>query len=244
MKIRVKFRKYGIMKLIGHLDMMRYFQKALKRAGIAVSYTEGFSPHIIMSFASPLGVGLTSDGEYMDIQVEEASSSADCVRRLNKAMAEGVEIVSFREISGEKSQNAMSLVAAADYEVRFRAGKGPEALETEPGRDSCKEDFAAFLARPEIVILKKSKNSERELDIRPFIYEADIRDDHIFFKLSAGSVTNIRPELVMEAFFQYLGQPFDPFALLLHRKELYAKQEDAQGSGGFISLEGLGREFG
>ncbi len=244
MKIRVKFRKYGIMKFIGHLDMMRYFQKALKRAGIAVSYTEGFSPHIIMSFASPLGVGLTSDGEYMDIQVEEASSSADCVRRLNKAMAEGVEIVSFREISGEKSQNAMSLVAAADYEVRFRAGKGPEALETEPGRDSWKEDFAAFLARPEIVILKKSKNSERELDIRPFIYEADIRDDHIFFKLSAGSVTNIRPELVMEAFFQYLGQPFDPFALLLHRKELYAKQEDAQGSGGFISLEGLGREFG
>ncbi len=244
MKIRVKFRKSGIMKFIGHLDMMRYFQKALKRAGIAVSYTEGFSPHIIMSFASPLGVGLTSDGEYMDIQVEEASSSADCVRRLNKAMAEGVEIVSFREISGEKSQNAMSLVAAADYEVRFRAGKGPEALETEPGRDSWKEDFAAFLARPEIVILKKSKNSERELDIRPFIYEADIRDDHIFFKLSAGSVTNIRPELVMEAFFQYLGQPFDPFALLLHRKELYAKQEDAQGSGGFIPLEGLGREFG
>lgn len=246
MKIRVKFRKYGIMKFIGHLDMMRYFQKALRRAGIAVSYTGGFSPHIIMSFASPLGVGLSSDGEYMDIQVEEASSSADCVKRLNQVMAEGVEILSFRQIPEERSQNAMSLVAAADYEVRFRPGKEPEAAASRetPGSGFWKEAFTAFLAQPEIVILKKSKKSERELDIRPFIYEAKIRGEHIFLRLSAGSVTNIKPELVMEAFYQYLGQPFDPFALRLRRKELYAEQGDGQSGRRFISLEELGREFG
>lgn len=253
MKIRVKFRKYGIMKFIGHLDMMRYFQKALRRAGIAVSYTGGFSPHIIMSFASPLGVGLTSDGEYMDIQVEEAASSADCVRRLNEVMAEGVEILSFREIPEEKSQNAMSLVAAADYEVRFRPGREPGIRQLKEGtatgkaeaaQCSWQEAFAAFLAQPGIVIRKKSKKSERELDIRPFIYEAETGEDRIFLRLSAGSVTNIKPELVMEAFYQYLGQPFDPFALLLHRKELYARREDSGGSGKFVSLEELGRDFG
>ena len=64
MKIRIKFRKNGVMKFIGHLDIMRYFQKAIKRADIAICYTGGFSPHMIMSFASPLGVGITSDGEY------------------------------------------------------------------------------------------------------------------------------------------------------------------------------------
>ena len=66
MKIRVKFSKHGAMKFIGHLDIMRYFQKAIRRAEIPIVFTEGFSPHMVMSFANPLGVGLTSDGEYLD----------------------------------------------------------------------------------------------------------------------------------------------------------------------------------
>ena len=59
MKIRIKFRKWGVMKFIGHLDMMRYFQKAVRRAKIDIRYSEGYSPHQIMSFAAPLGVGIT-----------------------------------------------------------------------------------------------------------------------------------------------------------------------------------------
>ena len=120
MKIRIKFRKYGIMKFIGHLDIMRYFQKAMRRADIDICYSSGFSPHMIMSFASPLGVGLTSDGEYLDIEIGNEQSSASAVKRLNAVMAEGVEVLSFRRIPEEKASNAMSLVAAADYEVRFR----------------------------------------------------------------------------------------------------------------------------
>ena len=69
MKIRIKFRKYGNMKFIGHLDVMRYFQKAIRRADVGIRYSEGFSPHQIMSFAAPLGVGITSEGEYLDIEV-------------------------------------------------------------------------------------------------------------------------------------------------------------------------------
>lgn len=237
MKIRIKFRKHGVMKFIGHLDIMRYFQKALKRADIAVCYSGGFSPHMIMSFASPLGVGITSDGEYLDIEVEDALSSADGVRRLNEVMADGMEVVSFRQIPEEKSQNAMSLVAAADYEVRFRPEKEPVSTQDMSWQDA----FAKFLAQPEINIVKKSKKSERELDIRPFIYEARVEDDEIFLRLSAGSVTNIKPELVMEAFVQYLGCELDEFALLVHRKDLYA--EKAGNSREFISLEALGKEF-
>ena len=64
------------MKFIGHLDMMRYFQKAIRRANIPIAYSGGFSPHQIMSFAAPLGVGITSDGEYLDIEVNSTESSA------------------------------------------------------------------------------------------------------------------------------------------------------------------------
>ena len=56
MNIRVRFRKYGVLKFIGHLDVMRYFQKAIRRADIDICYSEGYSPHMIMSFASPLSL--------------------------------------------------------------------------------------------------------------------------------------------------------------------------------------------
>ena len=101
MKIRIKFAKQGTMKFIGHLDVMRYFQKAMRRADVDIRYSEGFSPHQIMSFASPLGVGLTSVGEYMDIEVHSTDSSAEMERRLNEAMVEGFQVLSWRRLPDE-----------------------------------------------------------------------------------------------------------------------------------------------
>ena len=69
MKIRIKFQKSGPLRFIGHLDVMRFFQKAIRRAGLDIVYTGGFSPHQIMTFAAPLGAGLESEGEYMDIEL-------------------------------------------------------------------------------------------------------------------------------------------------------------------------------
>ena len=69
MKIRIKFSKTGTMKFIGHLDTMRFFQKVMRLSGIDICYSEGYRPHQIMSFASPLGVGVESLGEYLDIEV-------------------------------------------------------------------------------------------------------------------------------------------------------------------------------
>ena len=80
MKLRIKFRKYGPVRFIGHLDVMRFFQKANRRAELDVAYTGGFSPHQIMSFAAPLGVGLTSNGEYMDLEVHSLTSCEDVMQ--------------------------------------------------------------------------------------------------------------------------------------------------------------------
>lgn len=96
LKVRIKFRKYGVMRFIGHLDVMRYFQKAIRRAEIPIAFTTGYSPHMIMSFAQPLGVGVTSDGEYFDIEITEPISSEKAVAQLNAVMVEGVEVISFR----------------------------------------------------------------------------------------------------------------------------------------------------
>ena len=93
MKVRIKFRKYGVMRFIGHLDVMRYFQKAIRRAEIPIAFTTGYSPHMIMSFAQPLGVGVTSDGEYFDIEITKPISSENAVAQLNAVMVEGIEVM-------------------------------------------------------------------------------------------------------------------------------------------------------
>lgn len=234
MKVRVKFCKEGAMKFIGHLDIMRYFQKAVRRAGIDVAYSEGFSPHMIMSFAAPLGVGITSTGEYFDMEIKTPVASAEAVERLNQVMAEGMKILSFRKVPDGKAGKAMSLVAAADYQVRFR-----------PGMEPCgdwREKAEAFLAQQEIVVLKKTKKNEKEVDIKPFLYAAEIREEELFLQLAAGSVKNTKPELVLEAFYHFCGKEFDPYALLIHRSEVYADTGE-EGERKLVSLEALGEDI-
>lgn len=234
MKVRIKFAKQGAMKFIGHLDIMRYFQKAVKRAGLDAAYSEGFSPHMIMSFAAPLGVGVTSEGEYFDLELKTPMSSEEAVERLNQVMVEGMEVLSVREVPEGKKGKAMSLVAAADYLVSFREGM-------EPGKD-WKEKVPAFMEQQEIRILKKTKKNEKEVDIKPYIYEMEIRGESIFLKLAAGSVKNTKPELVMEAFYGFCGQEFQPLSLLIHRMEVYGDLGE-EGERKLVSLEDLGEEI-
>jgi len=214
LKVRVKFSKKGSMKFIGHLDVMRYFQKLIRRAGIDVAFTEGFNPHMIMSFASPLGIGLTSDAEYMDIELLSPISSQEAIERMNQAGTDELEVTGFVQIPEGKADKAMTLVAAADYTVRFRTGHEP-SVDWQSGLED-------FLTRETILVMKKTKRSEKEVDIRPMIYEWSLQDNTIFLKLASGSVANLKPELVMDTYLKTLGIEPDPFAYEINRCEIYA----------------------
>lgn len=232
MKIRIKFSKNGAVKFIGHLDLMRYFQKAMRRAEIDIAYSEGYSPHQIMSFASPLGVGLTSDGEYLDIEVKTTAGSEESVKRLNSVMADGIAVLSYKKLPDE-AKNAMSIVTAADYRISFCSGG-------EPFSDWPKR-FLEFYAQDEIRITKKTKKSEQELDIKPFIYSISAEEYSVVLRLASGSVTNIKPELVFEAFAAYEGFLWNPLSILIHRIELYAAGKSVPSE--FVPLEALAEEF-
>jgi radical SAM-linked protein len=118
MRVRVQFSKNGEMKYIGHLDVMRYFQKAIRRAELPAAYSDGFSPHMIMSFAAPLGVGITSDSEYFDLDLTEPMPSAEMVKRLDQEMAPGIRVKRVCEIPEEKKAKGMTVVAAASYRIQ------------------------------------------------------------------------------------------------------------------------------
>lgn len=233
MKVRVKFSKQGSMKFIGHLDLMRYFQKAIRRSKIDICYSAGFNPHQVMSFAAPLGVGITSNGDYMDIEVNTSESSPKMVDRLNTSMAEGMKIISFRRLK-EGAKNAMSVVAGADYTLRFRPGYEPEDMA------AFFQAFQEFIDQDSILIMKKTKKSEKEVDIRPMILQAAAADSVIFLKLSSGSASNLKPELVMEAFYAQKGMTLTPFTFMVQREEMYAYDEDGKT---LIPLEDLGEEI-
>ena len=147
------------MKFVGHLDIMRYFQKAMRRAEVDIAYSEGFSPHQKMSFAAPLGLGLTSEGEYMDIEVHQSKSSKEMVQALNEVMVDGIEILSFKKLS-DSSQNAMASLVAADYRLTLR--------KEEPfkQREKLFQEIETFLNQESIPIMKKTKKGEKEIDLK------------------------------------------------------------------------------
>lgn len=236
MKIRIKFAKEGTMKFIGHLDIMRYFQKVMRRADVDIRYSEGFSPHQIMSFASPLGVGLESRGEYVDIEVLSTDSSKEMLRRINENMVEGMEALSYKLLPDD-AQNAMSLVAAADYEVRFRAGYEPENLE------GFFAETPAFLAQEEIVIMKKTKKGEREVNIRPQIYRMEVHPDHtVFLQIATGSAANLKPDAVLRAYAESRGETLSEFALMVTRLEVYA-DKGTEDQHEFVTLDSFGEDI-
>lgn len=231
LKVRVKFKKFGAMRFIGHLDVMRYFQKAMIRADIPIAFSGGFSPHQIMSFANPLGVGVTSDGEYFDIELQSPISSERAVKQLNEKMVEGMEVVSFLQIAEEKKKTGMAIVAGADYLATVKSGAFPE---------DWKEKTATFMNQEQILIVKKTKRSEKEVDIKPMIYKFEVRDDSIYMQVATGSVENLKPGLVMEAFCNYLGVDTESVAFANHRLDLYANIGEGE-TRELVTLESLGK---
>ncbi|MEF9938821.1 MAG: TIGR03936 family radical SAM-associated protein [Clostridium sp.] len=232
MKIRMKFKKQGALRFIGHLDILRYFQKVMRRADVDICYSEGFSPHQIMSFAAPLGVGLLSNGEYVDIEVNTTKDSKTMIEQINRANAEGFEVTSYRQLE-DSAKNAMSMVAAADYKVWFKEGYEPD------NRAALFEKFKEFTQLEKIEIIKKTKKGEKSLDLKHYIYEVSINEKVIFMKLASGSSANIKPELVLTAFYETMGKEYPVFDFQVEREEVYA-DEGTEISHRFISLEEYG----
>lgn len=214
MKLRVKFSKHGVLKFIGHLDVMRYFQKAIRRAGIDIAYSAGFSPHQIMSFAAPLGVGLESNGEYMDIEVNSLTSSKDFINALNAQMVDGIKILEVCLLP-DNAGNAMASVAAAKYTVAFREGYFPSFLS--------KQAVDTFFAQDEIIVTKKTKKSESTFDMKPYIYECIFHEANatISMTVDASSSGNLKPSLVIKTLYELNNALFDEFGLLITREETY-----------------------
>ena len=137
------------------------------------------------------------------------------IRRMNETNVDGIKVSSYRLLD-DNTKTAMSIVAAADYEVSLANSEAVSEI----------QKFETFMAQDNITVLKKTKKSEVEVDIKPMIMEYKVNSDSVFMKLMTGSENNLKPELVMEAFYQYIGRELNKFEIQVCRLETYGKDGD------------------
>ena len=236
MKIRIKYTKTGVLKYIGHLDMMRYFHKLLRRSGMDIGFTQGYSPHPEISIALPLGIGVTSEAEYMDVTVNSCGHSAEMIELLNKDQVEGVRVLSFRQVPDGRRSNCMAIVSAARYQATFSDSMKAEISSR---KLVIEERLQDMLAQSSIIIRKKTKRSDGDADIRPLVYEAQsvASLSSIELLLAAGSANSLNPDTFMRAFAEHCGIEPQGIPWHIHRLEIYAGEKDA-----LVPLDSLGED--
>lgn len=196
----MRYEKTENAKYVSHLDFVRMFGRAMRRAHLPIAFSEGFNPHPLLTFALPLSVGYTSGCELLEIVLTQPISCTEMKDRLNAVLPQGVKIT---EVFEGKSN--MKKLDVARYSVYPE--KTPPAI-------------ASFLAMEKILIEKKTKSGIKECDIRPDIKDIKITLGKIDMVLSAGSRANLKPEVVVNAMNKYI-EGYQSGDCLYHREAIY-----------------------
>ncbi|MBP1757196.1 MAG: hypothetical protein H6Q62_52 [Firmicutes bacterium] len=190
--IRLRFARREPAIWLAHLDMMRTFERSIRRANLPINWSQGFNPRPQMTFALPIGVGMATEDDYLDIQLVEDLAPAEVMARLNPCLPAGLEILAAGSVATTKI-SLMSLVQAADY--RLQSSGLAEAV--------------ARIANTQPLIVEKfSKGRTIDVDIRPLIINLNIvAADELVIRVKAGSTANLRPDLFLKALEVYGDLP-------------------------------------
>lgn len=187
MKAIVVFEKGARLRFIGHLDLLRFMQRALTRSDLPVCYSQGFNPHLLLSFAAPLSVGLAGRREVMDVPLSAPMEGPLFTDRLNAVLPSGVRILSARLV-GDEHPSSMALCGAAQYEAQPQK-PCPELNEA----------LKSFLELPEIPFLKKTKSGLKTLDLKPLIYNLFWKEGRLQMTLALSEAGTAKPDELLRA---------------------------------------------
>lgn len=220
-KYRMLYVKEGPARYISHLDLLRAFERAARRAGLPMAFTLGFNPHPKIAFAAPLGVGTAGEAEFADLELTGDIPAAEVAGSLSRAMPEGLRLIEIRPIP-DQCPALMAMVDRATYRAEAKLS-GPLSGEELDGA------IAAFLSMPEILVERKNKAGEKKkVDIRPGIFAMSGRLNNdiisIEAELKTGSSGNVRLEEVLAAFERSSCLPVQG-RFVLYRTGLYAAGE-------------------
>jgi radical SAM-linked protein len=225
LKVRyvIKFTKDSQIKFVSHLDMLRTIQRVVRRAGLPVEYSKGFNPHMNMSFAQPLSVGIYSEGEYLDTVFNEEVDEEYIKNTLNHNAPQGIRFLQAIKVvqRGEKKvHQTMALVEAATYDITIKYADV----------SNLKEELEKLTEKAEWVTLKRSKSGEKMIDLKPMIkdfkYQIDDNSLHISTLVSCGSRENLSPELLSSYIKDNTSNSLVDAFVDIKRKEIYSYKDE------------------
>ncbi len=195
MTVRVRFSKTGYAKFISHLDLQRTMMRIMRRAALPLWLTQGFNPHPYLNFCSPLSIGIEGENEYMDFKVSEILPFEEIKERLSANMPTGFEILEVYKADREYKE-----VMFASYRLELGVKK---------------EKVEEFISLPEIKVIKKTKKSEKEIDLKELAAFSDLKENGegsiITVTLPNSQELSVNPHLFINALLDWAEAPDAPF---------------------------------
>lgn len=220
MRYLIKYTKESNIKFISHLDLMRTIQKVVRRSELPAKYSQGFNPHMALSIAQPLSVGVYSSGEYMDLILTEEVDTDEIIKRLNEKTASGIKFLMATRIpdtlpNEKKMPQAMALIDACRYTIKILYNN-VEGLE---------EEIKNLLDKSQWNAVKKSKKGEKEVDLKTFIYEFKywVKDNELILNvlIKSGSREHLSADVLAKYIEENTSNANKEAFIDIKREEMY-----------------------
>ena len=215
MRALIRFGKQPRLRFISHLDLQRFFQRAVNRTGLPIAWSQGFNPHPVMSFGSALALGWTSEYEVIDIKLSAPMGRKRTEEAVRAALPVDLPVLEVRMID-DRHPAPMALVRSSDYRVTLEGESAPNVLAAIPG----------FMESERVPTLKKTKSGEKEIDARALVKSMRIIDNGFEARLCLTERDSIKPELLVGLLAERIGA--EAPEIRVHRLCLLG--EDADGN--------------
>jgi len=226
MRMLAVFEKSERIRHIGHLDIQRSVQRGLRRSNLPVAYSNGFNPHILITFASALSTGACGLREIMDVTMKEEVSEAEFLKKMNIAMPPELRLIEARAVD-DRHPALMGTLRAACYDLLIRDSEQAEIILTA---------IPSMMKRETVMAMRKTKTALKETDIKPLIYALRGEGSHIYTTLALTEREACKPGMLMEALKREAGIPEnEEVRILITRTALMGENSE----GKLIPLEQL-----
>ena len=212
MRAMIRFGKQPRLRFISHLDLQRFFQRALNRTGLPVAYTQGFNPHAVMSFGSALALGWTSEYEIFDVKLSVPMGRKRTEEAMRQALPEDLPVLEVRMVD-DRHPAPMAMVRASDYEIALSGENAGAVLDA----------VDAFLASEQVMAVRKTKSGEKEIDIRPLAISLERAGDVLLARLKLTETDTLKPDLLVNSLAKLAG--VEPPEARIHRRCLLGEDE-------------------